>query len=229
MSEISKPWDWKSGKSDIWLQPSEESYYLAVRWKNAEYKALLDFGCGLGRHSIFFAKKGFDVTAFDLSEDGAEHLRKWATREKLNVDVSVADMLKLPYKDDSFDCLFAYLVISHTDTKHIKCIIEQIKRVLKPGGEFYLTLCSKETWSFTDAGFPKIDENTVIKTDDGPEKDIPHFYVDLDDVFDLFCDFEIIRIRHIDDCYFEGKKQNSKHYFVLGRSGKVTLSEEQKL
>lgn len=228
MSDISKPWDWNRGKSDTWLHPSEECYYLAERWKNAGHKALLDFGCGLGRHSIFFAKKGFEVTAFDLSEDGAEHLRLWAEREKLIIDVSVADMLQLPYEDNSFDCLFALFVVSHTDSKHMKYIIEQIKRVLKPGGEFYLTLCSKETWSFADAGFPKIDENTVIKTDDGPEKDIPHFYVDLDDVFRLFTDFEIIRIRHIDDCYIEGKKQNSKHYFVLGRSGKAHISEEQK-
>lgn len=51
----SKEWDWKEEKSSIWVTPSEECYYIANRWRNKGYKDLLDFGCGLGRHSVFFA------------------------------------------------------------------------------------------------------------------------------------------------------------------------------
>lgn len=58
-----------------------------------------------------------------------------------------------------------------------------------------------------------IDNNTVIKTD-GAEKDVPHYFVDLDDIWRIFNNFTIKRIRHIDDCYFDGKKQNSKHYYI---------------
>ena len=98
--------------------------------------------------------------------------------------------------------------------------MKEIKRVIKPKSEIYITLCSKETWSFKDAGFPKIDENTVLKSDDGPEKDVPHFYVDLDDIVNLFknMDMELLRIRHVDDCYREGQKRNSKHYFILAKN-----------
>ena len=32
---------------------------------------MLDIGCGLGRRPVFFARQGFDVSAFDLSEEGA--------------------------------------------------------------------------------------------------------------------------------------------------------------
>jgi len=144
-------------------------------------------------------------------------LRDWSIRENLKIDVKNADMLSLPYADGSFDCLFAYHVISHTDTIGMKKIMSEIKRVVKPQGEIYITLCSKETWSFAEAGFPKIDENTVRKTEDGPEKDVPHLYVNLDDVIDLFNDigFELLRIRHTDDCYYDGGKRNSKHYFIL--------------
>lgn len=66
-----------------------------------------------------------------------------------------------------------------------------------------MTLCSKETWSYKDAGYPKLDENTVIKTADGPEKDIPNFYIE--------------KIRHTDDCYYADRRQNSKHYFILAK------------
>ena len=30
-------------------------------------------------------------------------------------------------------------------------------------------------------------------------------------------DFKIEKIRHVDECYFDGKKQNSKHYFILAK------------
>ena len=142
------------------------------------------------------------------------HLKSWAEKEELPVDITNADMLKLPYEDNSFDAIFAYHVISHTDSVGIKRIINEISRVLRISGEVFLTLCSKESWSFRDAGYPKLDENTVIKTEEGPEKGVPHFYVDLDDILDLFSNYDIERIRYIDDCYFDGKKQNCKHYFL---------------
>ena len=213
----SKAWNWREEKNTYWLTPSEDSYYLANRWKEKGYEKLLDFGCGLGRHAVFFAKQGFQVSAFDLSEDGIGHLEQWAQREGLQIRLHTADMLNLPYEDASFDCIFAYHVISHTDTQGMKTILQQIRRILKPGGEIYLTLCSKETWSFQNPAYPHIDENTVIKTEEGPAEGIPHSYVTLADVLTLMGEFQIETIRHIDDCYFDGKEQNSKHYFILAK------------
>ena len=217
---VSKAWDWNAEKDDIWLNPSEESYYISAKWKKDGYRSLLDFGCGLGRHSVYFSQQGFSVSSFDLSPEAVEHLRDWAKREYIDIDVQISDMLHLPYTDNSFDCLFAYHVISHTDTPGFLKIMNEIKRVIKPEGEIFITLCSKETYSFTEAGFPKIDENTILKTDDGPEINIPHFYVDLDTVVSVFdsLGMGLLRVRHIDDCYWDGEKRNSKHYFVLARN-----------
>jgi 2-polyprenyl-3-methyl-5-hydroxy-6-metoxy-1,4-benzoquinol methylase len=216
----SKAWDWNKEDNKYWLEPCEESYYLAERWLKSDYRSILDLGCGLGRHSIYFAKHGFDVSALDLSEEAVNHLKDWAKKEALNINIKNADMLNLPYDDNSFDCVFSYHVISHTDTAGAKRIISEIERVLKPGGEVYLTLCSKETRSFKDAGYPKIDENSIVKTGEGPEKGIPHFYINLDEIIKLFINFNLLRIRHTDDCFFEGKKQNSIHYYIHAISTK---------
>lgn len=210
----SKEWDWKQVEDEFWLNPCEESFYYANRWKEKNYNSLLDLGSGLGRHSIYFAKQGFNVSALDLSEYGINHLNEWAKKENLAIKTNVGNILNLPYDDNSFDCIFSYHVISHTDSNGIKTILGEIKRVLKDNGEVFLTLCSKESWSFTKSNYPKIDENTVIKTCEGPENGIPHFYVNLDDILDLFSDFDIIRIRHINDCFFDGQKQNGVHYFI---------------
>ena len=186
---MSKEWNWEINTNDLWLKPSIESYFYVQEWKNKQFKNVLDLGCGLGRHAILFARNGFNVTACDLSDYGVNHLNEWAGKENLKIETVVCDMLKLPFSENSFDAIFSYHTISHTDTIGVKKVINELKRVLRTNGELFLTLCSKETWSFKDAGYPKIDENTVLKQEDGPEDGIPHFYVNLEDIQKLFNDF----------------------------------------
>ncbi len=212
---VSKAWEWSREPSAVWLTPSEESHALSHRWKERGFETLLDLGCGLGRHAVFFAKKGFRVSAFDLSEEGTGHLREWAAGEGLDIAVRTADMLHMPYPDGAFDCVWAYHVVSHTDTAGLKTVLSEIRRVLRPGGEVFMSLCSKDTWSFREAGYPRLDPYTAVKTGGGPEDGVPHVYVDLDDRPGLFAEFSLLRVRHTDDCWFDGHKQNSKHYFIL--------------
>ena len=125
-------------------------------------------------------------------------------------------MLELPYKDESIDVIYSRNVISHTDTEGVKKSINEIKRVLRKNGECYLTLCSKETWGFKQTDWTKIDENTKLRMEDGPEYKVPHFYADYDLIKELFKDFKIELINHIEDFYEDkGKLFSSYHYHVL--------------
>ena len=147
----SKGWNWKIVKDDpnsIWKNPSIESYYLLNRWTSLNMKEFLDLGCGLGRHSVLFAQNGFNVSCFDISKDAINRTKEWCQSENLKCDYKIGDMLKLPYNDNSFECILCRNVISHTDTEGMKIIINELKRVLKQNGECYLTLGSKDTWGF---------------------------------------------------------------------------------
>ena len=213
-----KAWNWDKADRDSWKEPAQIAYYLAARWKRKGYSRLFDLGCGLGRHSLFFAQQGFTVDAFDLSASALEPLRAESADKQLNITVRSGDMISLPYKDDSFDCLLAYHVISHTDTAGIKKILSEIKRTVKSGGELYVTLCSKNAWSYKEAGFPVIDENTVIKVEDGPENGIPHFFADAENIPALFEGIRIIDLQHTQDMIVDGKEYGSWHYFILGEN-----------
>jgi ubiquinone/menaquinone biosynthesis C-methylase UbiE len=210
---ISKEWNWAKVDDGIWEKPSEDIYYYINRWKENGYNTFLDLGCGLGRHSILFALNGFETYSLDLSEFGLASLSEKAKNLGLNIKTCKADINKLPYEDDFFDCLLAYHVISHTDSEGIKIILSEIKRVLKTDGEFFITLCSKESPGFKLENCQRIDENTIIKTEE-PEMGIPHFYSDLDGVKRLLSDFQIIKIRHIEDIWETG---SSCHYFIHGK------------
>lgn len=73
----------------------------------------LDLGCRLGRHSVYMASKGFDVTAVDLSDYGVNNLKVWAEKESLQIDTAVCNMLKLPFADNSIAmrCLDTYVTM----------------------------------------------------------------------------------------------------------------------
>lgn len=53
---------------------------------------VLVVGCGMGRHSIYLAQQGFQVTAIDFSEEGIEKLQKRAATEQFSISSSVEDL-----------------------------------------------------------------------------------------------------------------------------------------
>lgn len=217
----SKGWRWEivtEEQSDVWKNPSIESYYLLNRWKSQNKTDFLDLGCGLGRHSILFGKNGFNVRCFDISDEAIRRTKVWAEHEGLTFDYITGDMLELPYEDENIECIICRNVISHTDTKGVKQVISELKRVLKTHGECYLTLGSKETWGFKQENWPSVDENTKLRMEEGPEYKVPHFYADYNLIKELFKDFNVISITHIEDFYESiGKTFSSFHYHVLIR------------
>jgi ubiquinone/menaquinone biosynthesis C-methylase UbiE len=217
MEQLTRAWDWSKNKDKHWITPSEESYYLLNRWKDKNFSKFLDLGCGLGRHSIQFARNGFNVDSVDLSELAVDMLNNWANKEKLDLKAKVSNMMDLPFSENYFDCLLAYHVISHTDSKGIVQVLSEIRRVLKENGEFYLTLCSKQGLNLDDPELVKLDENTIVKTEEGPEQGIPHFFVNDDDIKGIFKDIKLITVRQVQDVIVGGENYNSWHYFILGK------------
>lgn len=215
----SKPWNWKKvdkqGKDNIWLKPCIESYYLIDRWKKQNKMFFLDIGCGLGRHTIQFAKSGFTTKAIDLSSDAIESTKSWAKKENLNIEFIQCDMLDLPYENESIDCILCRNVISHTDTEGMKKIVDKIYNILKKDGECFLTLGSKSADTFKDEKNIFVDENTKLRMDEGPEKGVPHFYADMEIIPNLFNNFEIIYIAQIQDFEHEDGKYKSRWHYVM--------------
>jgi len=111
-------------------------------------KKILEIGSGAGAHSSLFCYKGANVTALDITLD-----RAYATSKKLNIltdfKTSFAihgDGEALPFKDNYFDIVYSNGVLHHThDT--LKAI-DEVYRVMKPGGEAVIMLYSKHSFLY---------------------------------------------------------------------------------
>jgi len=220
MTVESKAWNWEIVKGideDKWKSPVQEVYYLINRWHQEHMQNILDLGCGIGRHSILFSQEGFTTYGLDLSENAINRAKQWSNDCGLNIDFIVDDMINLPYNDEMMDAIFAYYVISHTDTKGVIKILKQINRVLKSQGEVYLTLGSKDSWGFKE-NWPIVDENTKIRIEDGPDNNVPHFYADPQLIYELFSDFDILDVRQIEKIeQVNDQIKKHHHYHVLAK------------
>jgi len=95
-------------------------------------KKILDAGCGVGVFSRYYAKKGFDVHAIDITEKAVELTKKSFELFGLAGEIKVGSVEEIPYEDGFFDYVVSNGVIHHTpDTEKA---VSEIYRVLKPGG-----------------------------------------------------------------------------------------------
>ena len=223
----SKEWNWEMAEKETWLVPSEESYYYAEKWAHEGRKRLLDLGCGLGRHSVFFDAHGFKVTAIDLSDYGVEHLKKWSKENGSVAEIRAVagDMKELPFADCAFDCIYSYHVVSHSDTEGVRQVISEIRRVLKPGGEIFFDLCSKDAWHYKDSGFPHIDENT-LRFVGGVEDGIPHCFFDEKMIYEFMEGFTINRLRHVFTLKTDLFNAAGTHWFIEADADKPDVKPD---
>lgn len=185
-------WDWKKNEKDFWLRPVTHTAYLGQRWLSCGKTTILDLGCGLGRNSIYLAKQyGFRVTGIDISDYAINYVKQAAIEEDVMVDAVRDDMFAMPFTSSSFDCIFAYDVTSHLTKDQFQKLLAEINRVVKPGGEIYITLLSKSSANYKNAKPENmLDENTIVIKEDGNTR--YEFYVDINDIMEYFGKYEVI-------------------------------------
>ena len=94
---------------------------------------LLDIGCGEGKDAVFFARCGYDVSAFDISEAGLDKTKRLA--EKANVHVNAFKANLWDYRLESgFDILFSSGVLHYIKPELRDEIMKNYRDHTNPGG-----------------------------------------------------------------------------------------------
>ena len=123
-----------------WSILRRELEALVQRWQKGR---LLNVGCAHGPDFLPFPNS-FELYGVDFSAEMLKFARIYSEKFDFTVNLSLADVSHLPYADRSFDW-----AISVATYHHIKYREERFKaflelwRVLKPGGEAFITVWNR--------------------------------------------------------------------------------------
>lgn len=94
--------------------------------KNSNCK-ILDIGCGMGHTSLLLSKLTPQLVGIDISAEGVK-----VSKERVNRGFVVADSVRLPFRDECFDCVVMKDVLEHIEND--LQAIREVHRVLKYKG-----------------------------------------------------------------------------------------------
>ena len=110
-------------------------------------KTVLEIGPGGGGHSALFQQHGASVVAMDITpERVASTAHKLAMVKNGEGRAYQGDGENLPFRDNSFDIVYSNGVLHHSENTD-RCI-EEVYRVLKPGGRAVIMLYSRHSVIF---------------------------------------------------------------------------------
>lgn len=113
--------------------PNSACYQVLQLMPPTKHLKLLDVGCGEGKDAVFFARNGYDVTAFDVSDAGIEKTRKLAEQAGVRVNVFKADILDYRL-DTHYDIIFSSGVLHYIKPEYRKDIFENYKQFTNENG-----------------------------------------------------------------------------------------------
>lgn len=104
--------------------------------------AILDVGCGTGRHLIELGSRGYThLTGVDISQSMLDQASKHALEKGLSIEFKLQDATQLTFSQEFDLCLClceGAFSLLETDDMH-RLILKGIYQSLKPGGKFILT------------------------------------------------------------------------------------------
>ncbi|HVR96534.1 MAG TPA: class I SAM-dependent methyltransferase [Thermoanaerobaculia bacterium] len=108
--------------------------------------SVLDAGCGGGRNLVWFLRSGYEVFGVDESPAAVRQVRSLAGQLAPGLppeSFQVAGVDALPFPDERFDGVVCSAVLHFArDEEHFDRMLDEMWRVLRPGGLFFARLAS---------------------------------------------------------------------------------------
>ncbi len=147
--KIKKYYSWRASNYDAGSTFEIEHHIEALKLANIqEGQHVLEVACGTGRATIGLAQAVGNnglVEAMDISEAMLEKTREKIRKAGLGSRVTIkqGNAKELPYPDESFDLVYNGYMFDLIPLDGFLPILQEMKRVLKPGGKIVLVNMSK--------------------------------------------------------------------------------------
>jgi SAM-dependent methyltransferase len=214
MSE-SEGWDWGRALQLMpgrWTGVAEELFPLVEELRKRGCRSVYDLGCGVGRHTVFLAQQGFEVSAADISPSALEHTRSGLEQAGVDAKLRRLDMRDWPFEDGCFDAVVAYNVVYHAMRDEVEAVLAEARRTLRPGGLLLITFKST-----LDSEYGKGRELAPFTWAplSGIEQDVAHYYVDEDEAKRLLQDYELLSMVHKQELPVSAASERHRAHWVV--------------
>ena len=190
----------------VFAQPHELMPELAARLAARGACDVLDLGCGSGRHTRYFAERGFAVWALDSAPEALRLTEQTLREAGISATVQRGDMFdRLPYDDGQFDAVVAIQTIHHAKLATIERLVAELHRVLRPGGLVMATVPSRRNQG---TRFREVEPGTYLPLD-GREAGLLHHYFSAKELRMVFGAFVVESVT----------VDRAAHYCLLGHKG----------
>lgn len=123
-----------------WPLLRKELEELARRWQSGR---LVNIGCAHGPDFLPFIPS-FELWGIDFSVPMLEQAQGYSAKFKFYVNLITADMRSLPFSNGTFDWVISVAAYHHIKGKNNReRAFHELRRVLKPGGEAFLTVWNR--------------------------------------------------------------------------------------
>ena len=183
------------------LDPSISAKNALKFFQKNNINNIVEFGAGLGRDTLFFAKNFIHVNAIDYSPSGIKVIKEKAKNQNLSkfISTQIFDVRKkLPFKDNSVEACFSHMLYCMALTSvEIQFLNNEICRILKPRGLNIYTVRNS-----TDGDYKK----GIHRGEDLYENDgfIIHFF-SKEKVNNLLKGFQNLKIENFEEGNFPRK------------------------
>ncbi len=156
-------------KSNVFKSSKSEKRGLRLLDKNVEKILSVGISTG-GSAEINFVRKcpNCEVIATTVDEKGLDFTNDKLKQfeESKRIVTKIEDVSKkMPYEDNTFDFIYARLVLHYLNKQQLEDALEEIYRVLKPNGKFFVVARNNKEWELTRPEFIiSYDEKTNITT-----------------------------------------------------------------
>lgn len=157
-------------------------------------KRVLDIGCGEGKDAVYMAKQGYEVTAFDLTENGIRKTKALAVKSGVNIDAYVDDINTFQVTG-RFDIVYSTGTVQYLFEENKEAFFQKIAGITNRNGIVYFNV-------FVEKPFLELP----------PDWDIEEKMWKSGELFTYFADWKVHRI---DEIIFEDNSGGVPHYHCM--------------
>jgi tellurite methyltransferase len=186
---------WYEGDDYYWgTEPGSFLDELIILCPPSEDRKVLDIGCGEGKDAVYMAEKGYDVSAFDLTENGIRKTIALAQTKGVKINAYVDDINTFDLSEQ-YDIIYSTGTVQYLFDENKEEFFKKLEKITKPDGIVFINV-------FVEKSFLELP----------PDWDMEEKMWKSGELFTYFADWKFERI---DEVIFEDFSGGKPHYHCM--------------